>query len=262
MKKNRNFAVTRPSKDTLRQVHFECVLNDSLRAYSAQLGSQLGSLYHRNISPTNFVRYNWHSRDTCTEKNILPTYFARYHRHSRDTCTIKISHQLTSWDIMDYHWLSSITIDYHGLSWIIMDYHWLSLIIIDYHWLSLIVIDYHWLSLNIIDYHWLSLIIIDYHWLSLIIIDFHWLSSTHGSEHLKELDAQVKSMMEKSQNMVQHGKQKRTAEICKVCGKEGAPEAIKDHIEANHLVGVSLPCDHCDRTFRSRYAIRRHKCTY
>ena len=85
--------------------------------------------------------------------------------------------------------------------------------------------------------------------------------SPHGSEHLKELDAQVKSMMEKSQNMVQHGKQKRTAEICKVCGKEGAPEAIKDHIEANHLVGVSLPCDHCDRTFRSRHNFRRHKCT-
>ena len=86
--------------------------------------------------------------------------------------------------------------------------------------------------------------------------------SPHGPEYLKELDAQVKSMMEKSQNMVQNGrKQKRTAKICKVCGKEGAPEAIKDHIEANHLVGVSLPCDHCEKTFRSRLTLRRHKCT-
>ena len=85
--------------------------------------------------------------------------------------------------------------------------------------------------------------------------------SPHGPEYLKELDAQVKSMMEKSQNIVRHGKQKRTAEICKVCGKEGAPEAIKDHIEANHLVGVSLPCDHCEKTFRSRVNLRRHKCT-
>ena len=30
----------------------------------------------------------------------------RYHWHSRDTCTTKISHQLTSWDIIDYHWVS------------------------------------------------------------------------------------------------------------------------------------------------------------
>ena len=44
-------------------------------------------MYHRNISPTNFVTYHW---------------------HSRDTCTTKISHKLTWWDIIDYHWLSLI----------------------------------------------------------------------------------------------------------------------------------------------------------
>ena len=75
---------------------------------------------------------------------------------------------------------------------------------------------------------------------------------------LKELDEKVKSMMEKGQNRTSDG---RFMKICKVCGKEGAPEAIKDHIEANHLVGVSLPCDHCEKTFRSSVNLRRHKCT-
>ena len=81
-----------------------------------------------------------------------------------------------------------------------------------------------------------------------------------GSEGLKELDARVKSMMTKSQNMIQSGKWRKTAEICKVCGKEGNPQAIKDHIEAKHLEGVSLPCNNCGKTFRSRIALRQHKC--
>ena len=80
------------------------------------------------------------------------------------------------------------------------------------------------------------------------------------SQDLKELDAQVKSMMVKSQNKIQVGNERKTTEICKVCGKEGAPQAIKDHIEANHLEGVSLPCNSCEKTFRSRIALRKHKC--
>ena len=81
-----------------------------------------------------------------------------------------------------------------------------------------------------------------------------------GSEYMKELDAQVKSMMVKSQNMIKTRNGQRTAEICKVCGKEGASQAIKDHIEANHLEGVSLPCNNCEKTYRSRTALRLHKC--
>ena len=77
---------------------------------------------------------------------------------------------------------------------------------------------------------------------------------------LKELDEKVKSMMEKSQNMIQSGSKRMTAEICKVCGKEGHPQAIRDHIEANHLDGVSLPCNLCEKTFRSRLNLRRHNC--
>ena len=79
------------------------------------------------------------------------------------------------------------------------------------------------------------------------------------SGDLKELDERVKSMMEKSQNLDPSGKQR--AHICKVCGKEGAGIAIRDHIEAHHLEGVSLPCNVCEKTFRSRQRLRKHKCT-
>ena len=74
----------------------------------------------------------------------------------------------------------------------------------------------------------------------------------------QELDEKVKSIMEISQNLEPGGKGR--AKICKVCGKEGQSMAIRDHIEANHLEGVSLPCNVCEKTFRSRMILRRHKC--
>ena len=81
------------------------------------------------------------------------------------------------------------------------------------------------------------------------------------SGDLQLLDEKVKSMMEKSQNLIphkQHGTQK--AYICKLCGKEGAGIAIRDHIEANHLEGVSLPCNVCGKECRSRMILRKHTC--
>ena len=82
---------------------------------------------------------------------------------------------------------------------------------------------------------------------------------------LEALDEKVKSMMEKSQNMIPNGKhpngtpKRTTATICKVCGKEGPIRLIRDHIEANHLEGISIPCDHCDKDCSSRDALRIHK---
>ena len=87
-----------------------------------------------------------------------------------------------------------------------------------------------------------------------------WETTHYVAEDLQELDEQVKSMMENSQNMIQDGKQRRRAKICKVCGKEGISISIKDHIEAKHLEGVSIPCNNCEKTFRSRVAKRMHKC--
>ena len=82
--------------------------------------------------------------------------------------------------------------------------------------------------------------------------------ATQGSNAIKNLDEQVKSMMEKSQNPVS-SERKRRADICKVCGKEGEGMVIKNHIEANHLVGISIPCNDCEATFRSRKLLRYHK---
>ena len=74
---------------------------------------------------------------------------------------------------------------------------------------------------------------------------------------LVELEARVKSMMEKSHNNLADGRQ--LADRCKVCGKEGKNQNIKDHIEANHLEGISIPCNLCEKTFRSRNGLRLHK---
>ena len=65
---------------------------------------------------------------------------------------------------------------------------------------------------------------------------------------LQELDTKVKSMMAPGDNLTADGKKK--AIKCTVCGKEGYQTQIRNHIEANHLQGISLPCTFCEKTFR------------
>ena len=85
------------------------------------------------------------------------------------------------------------------------------------------------------------------------------------SGDLEALDEKVKSMMDRSQNMIQSGKQadgtpkQETAFICKLCGKEAQHNQIVSHIEVNHLEGISLPCDYCDKAFTARVKLRKHK---
>ena len=76
------------------------------------------------------------------------------------------------------------------------------------------------------------------------------------SGDLKDLDEKVNSMMEKIENSLP------TKYTCKVCGKEGMRNDLRKHIEANHLEGVCIPCNFCERTFRSRKALREHKLKY
>ena len=64
-----------------------------------------------------------------------------------------------------------------------------------------------------------------------------------------QLDEMVNSMMETSR---ERGK------YCKVCGREGRSIDIKRHIEAHHLKGVSIPCNQCDKTSKSRDSLRKH----
>ena len=77
-----------------------------------------------------------------------------------------------------------------------------------------------------------------------------------SSVDLDDLEQRVKSMMEKIK--VANG---RGAYICKLCGKEGRGDVIKDHIEANHLEGMEFPCDLCGKTSRTRNALNVHKHT-
>ena len=64
-------------------------------------------------------------------------------------------------------------------------------------------------------------------------------------------------MAEKRQNNCAN--QNCKADRCKVCGKEGMSNAIKDHIEANHLEEIIVPCNLCDKTFSTRASLRMHK---
>ena len=84
--------------------------------------------------------------------------------------------------------------------------------------------------------------------------------------NLQALDEKVKSMMEKGQKMIPcggklaSGTRKHTrSSICKACGKEGLAHHIKDHIESNHLEGISISCDYCGNIASSRASLAMHK---
>ena len=81
----------------------------------------------------------------------------------------------------------------------------------------------------------------------------------NSDQYLNELDEKVKSMIEKSDRRMPVGKIFHRVCICKVCGKEGQWVAIRDHIEINHLEGVSLACNQCEKSLKSRHNLRMHK---
>ena len=47
-----------------------------------------------------------------------------------------------------------------------------------------------------------------------------------------------------------------------VNGKEGIMHIIKKHIEANHITGISIPCDLCGKSCKSRNGLAKHKSKY
>ena len=63
--------------------------------------------------------------------------------------------------------------------------------------------------------------------------------------------------MKKSHNLLP--KEKKRASICKVCGKEGYNSQIVKHVEADHLEGVAVHCNHGGKTLRSKNARNQHK---
>ena len=82
------------------------------------------------------------------------------------------------------------------------------------------------------------------------------LQSQHSGD-LDQLEKMVKSVMEKSEN--KYANTNCLAHRSKVCGKEGMGSAIKDHIEANHIEGIVIPCNLCEKTFRSRNSLKLHE---
>ena len=74
--------------------------------------------------------------------------------------------------------------------------------------------------------------------------------------NFKEMDEKIKAMMSRGQTMRKDGKHKNT--LCIICGKEGQYINIRDHIEARHMDSISLPCNFCERTFRTRCTLRKH----
>ena len=69
-------------------------------------------------------------------------------------------------------------------------------------------------------------------------------------------------MMIFSENADPYDKKRGRARICKVCGKEGSMCNIRDHIEAIHVTGISIPCDTCGKAFGSRHSLTVHKSVY
>ena len=78
-----------------------------------------------------------------------------------------------------------------------------------------------------------------------------------NNTNMESLDQQVKSMMVVSENANPY--QQGRARICKVCTKEGSYKNIMDHIEANHIAGISIPCSLCGQVFKTRNALAVHK---
>ena len=84
------------------------------------------------------------------------------------------------------------------------------------------------------------------------------------SRELKDLDEKVRMLMVLGENRILTNKnidKQQKAHICQVCGKEGQMMQIRDHIEAQHIEGISIPCNICSKYFRTRSALRQHKKT-
>ena len=79
--------------------------------------------------------------------------------------------------------------------------------------------------------------------------------TSYFSANMQELDEKCNSMMEKTLKKMANG---LPLYKCVACGKEGVNGNLKEHIEINHLEGIFIPCNLCEKTFRSRKTMRQH----
>ena len=74
----------------------------------------------------------------------------------------------------------------------------------------------------------------------------------HFSGDIKELDEQMEMMIGRGENLIKvswNGLMGKVY-VCQACDKEGTRHQIKTHIEANHLEGISIPFNLCEKIFR------------
>ena len=79
---------------------------------------------------------------------------------------------------------------------------------------------------------------------------------TDFSGNIEKLGQQVSSMMEKTFKKKPNG---LPLYVCIVCGKEAQSDSMKKHIEANHLEGIAIPCNYCEKQFKSTRSFVMHK---
>ena len=80
------------------------------------------------------------------------------------------------------------------------------------------------------------------------------------SGDMKALDEQIEQIIGRGKNMITGNGNGLMVKVyvCQACGKEGMRTQIRDHIESNHLEGISISCNLCEKTFRLRSALRHH----
>ena len=78
---------------------------------------------------------------------------------------------------------------------------------------------------------------------------------------IQEVEERIKTMMRTNEGERLTGGQERQGfvRVCNVCGKKGTMTNIKEHIESQHITGISLPCNQCLNLFKSRKSLRNHK---
>ena len=81
------------------------------------------------------------------------------------------------------------------------------------------------------------------------------------SSEFRVLDKQIETMISCSEN-VEKGKPVSKVYNCKVCGKVDTKHHLGDHIEANHIDGIAIPCKLCEKYIKSRNALRHHVRTH
>jgi len=86
-------------------------------------------------------------------------------------------------------------------------------------------------------------------------------SNQTSDQSLENKVTDLQSLMEVVKPMIGIGQtmgRKQRNNMCRDCGKEGAYTEISNHIETKHIKGISLPCDFCGKSYKTRNILGRH----